>query len=761
MKATDGKASDRVRAMSGTKWSFFRAGGVDQVILKSGADLEALPTLDKKLWVALACPTMGTEIDEKTLELIDTDKDHRIRPPEILAAIDWASHAFKDLDIMFEKGADLPLSALDPEDEEGKAVIVSAKRILKDQNKKEAKSISLDDVLAMHEVFAQTRFNGDGIVPADSTDDEGLKKVLDDVMLAAGAVSDRSGKLGVDKTIVEAFFKEANELVAWDDESKAAGILAFEAKTAAAAAALVDVEAKIDDYFTRCRIAAFDGRGTVLLGASEADLESLANKIISKEEGDVVRLPIAKIDTAALLPLEGGVNPAWAGKLATFREATVKVVLGDKRTLNETDFADIKARLAPYRAWLAKKPLVNADKLGLVRIRELVVSDVRAQIESLIAQDAALGSDYAKITLVEKAVRLRRDLVLVLRNFVNFADFYSRRKGSFQAGTLFLDARSCDLCIRVHDSGKHAALAGLAKAYLAYCECARVTKEGVHEKMTIVAAFTAGDTDNLMVGRNGVFYDRKGNDWDATIASIVENPISVRQAFWSPYKKLLRMIEEQVAKRAADKEKASHGHLDSAALAAGNADQTVAVVETPPPAAAPTPEAKKGIDIGTVAALGVAVAGISSFLGLIFGKFVDLGVWMPIGIVALLLAISGPSMLIAWLKLRQRNLGPILDASGWAVNARCKINVPFGASLTQVRELPEGAERTAVDPYAETKPPWLLYLFLVIVVALGITWALGKLDGYLPTKAQAATVLHKAKPAGSVAPAASASPAPK
>ena len=38
---------------------------------------------------------------------------------------------------------------------------------------------------------------------------------------------------------------------------------------------------------------------------------------------------------------------------------------------------------------------------------------------------------------------------------------------------------------------------------------------------------------------------------NATITKIVSNPISIRQAFWSPYKKLVRLIEEQIAKRAA------------------------------------------------------------------------------------------------------------------------------------------------------------------------------------------------------------------
>src|SRR5206468_12511890 len=101
--------------------------------------------------------------------------------------------------------------------------------------------------------------------------------------------------------------------------------------------------------------------------------------------------------------------------------------------------------------------------------------------------------------------------------------------------------------LTVEDPARHALMAGLAGTYLAYCDCAR---KATGEKLQIVAAFTGGDSDNLMVGRNGLFYDRKGKDWDATITKIVDNPISIRQGFWSPYKKFARMIEEQVAKRA-------------------------------------------------------------------------------------------------------------------------------------------------------------------------------------------------------------------
>jgi hypothetical protein len=84
-------------------------------------------------------------------------------------------------------------------------------------------------------------------------------------------------------------------------------------------------------------------------------------------------------------------------------------------------------------------------------------------------------------------------------------------------------------------------------------------------------------------------------------------------------------------------------------------------------------------------------------------------------------------MLIAWFKLRQRNLGPILDANGWAVNARAKINIPFGTSLTGVAKLPEGADRSLIDPYAEKKHVGLYYLAGGVVVVLLIwgAWLVG------------------------------------
>ena len=322
---------------------------------------------------------------------------------------------------------------------------------------------------------------------------------------------------------------------------------------------------------------------------------------------------------------------------------------------------------------------------------------------------------------------------MLLNNFVSFKAFYRREGAIFQAGTLYLDGRSCELTVQVQDTAKHAVLAGLAKTCLAYCDC---TRQG--QKMSIVAAFTAGDIDFLFVGRNGVFYDRQGRDWDATITKLIENPTSVAQAFFAPYKKFVRVIEEQVAKRAAASEAAGQGTLTSFATKLTTADQAAAAGAAKTPAApAAAPRTAGRVDVGTVAAIGVALGSISAVLVAIFGKFVDLGQWIPVALIGIIAAISGPSMLIAWLKLRQRSLGPILDASGWAINGRMKVNVRLGGMLSQTAHVPPGARRVARDPYRERHGTTGFAAAVVLALALVVlAWRMDWLDHRLPTALQ-------------------------
>lgn len=731
------------------RWQFFRAGGVEQVSLRNGADIANLPTLNQKLWVALACPTRGLEFDTKTLDLLDADKDGRIRAPEVLAAVQWASEVFVKMDDLLGGSDTLPLAAINSKTEAGSRVLVGAKRILENLGKGNAGAISLADVADTSKIFAATQFNGDGIVPANSAKDDATRTAITDIIATHGAVTDRSGKPGVDQAKVDAFFAEAAALSAWHAQGETdKAVLPLGDATAKASAALKAIKVKVDDYFARCRLAAFDPRAAGPLNRAETEFVTLAAKDLTCQAEEIAKLPLARVEAGRPLPLQAGLNPAWADAVASFVTNAVTPLLGPGRaSLSEADWQALQAKLAPYEAWAASKPASAVEKLGLARVRTLLSANAKEKISALIKQDAALETENAQLATVEKAVLFWRDLARFLNNFVNFSEFYSRKGAVFQIGTLYLDGRSCNLCLPVADAAKHATLAGLSAAYLAYCDC---TRPG-GEKMSIVAAFTGGDSDHLMVGRNGVFYDRKGRDWDATITKLVPNPISLREAFWAPYKKFVRMIEELVAKRAAAADAQSQAKLTSAATALATADKTA-------PGAKPI-EPKK-IDVGTVAAIGVAVGGIGAMITGILSAFFGLGIWMPIGIIALLLLISGPSMVLAYLKLRQRNLGPILDANGWAINGRARINVPFGAALTDVAALPPGSERSLQDPFAEKRRPWGFYIFLLVLLALGLSWYLGKLDRYLPGQVRSTTVLGTNAPAFKAVPGAEQPAAP-
>ena len=700
-------------------WSFFRAGGFDQVKIETGEDIAAIDQLDQKLWAALSCPTRGLEFDNKTLDLIDTDKDGHIRVPEIIAACKWACAMLKDPEQLVLESSELPLAAINDGNPEGKQILASAKQLLLNLGKPNDAAIDIADTTDTARIFAQTRFNGDGIIPADSAGDDFTKGVLENLIAIEGALTDRSGKPGADKAKLDHFFAELQAYIAWLDQAQgqAATILPLGEATAAAFGACAAVAVKVDDYFARCRLAAYDARAQAALNRQEVEYLAIAAKDLSITVEEVAGFPLARIAPDKPLQLTAGLNPAWAGRIEALAQLTIKPILGEKVELSEADWKKIKSTLAGYGAWQTGKQGATVEKLGEARIREILGSSAKGTIEQLIAQDKALEPEANAIATVDKLVRYHRDLYRLLINFVNFRAFYQQEdQAVFQAGRLYLDQRSCDLCIRVEDAGKHAGMALLSRAYIAYCDCTRKGATGT-DKLTIAAAFTSGDGDNLMVGRNGVFYDRKGQDWDANIIKIIECPISIRQAFWSPYKRAIRMVEEQIAKRAAAADASATNNLVQAGAVAS------ASGPAPAPAAAP---AKPKIDVGTVAALGVAVGAITGAMGVILQAFFGLGMLMPLGVVGLIVMISGPSMLIAWLKLRQRNLAPLLDANGWAVNTHARINIPFGTSLTGLPKLPRGSHRDLRDPYAEKHHGryWTIVVVLFVLL-MGAIWYMG------------------------------------
>lgn len=300
---------------TGHRWRFFRAGGFDQVRIESGDDLAHLAGLDQKLWVALACPTRGIEFDTRTLDLIDTDKDGRIRAPEILAAVKWACAAVKDPGVLVKGGTSLPLAALNDQTPEGKRLLASAKRVLANLGKGTATDITLDEATDTARIFAQTCTNGDGIVADDATPDAAVKAVIGEIIACMGPEADRSGKPGVSQAKVDGFFAACQAYADWcgKGEADAATVLPLAAGTAAALAAYNVVRAKVADYFARCRLAAFDARALAALNRQEGDYLAVAAKDMDITAAEVAGFPLRGSSRGGPCPWARGSTPPGPG----------------------------------------------------------------------------------------------------------------------------------------------------------------------------------------------------------------------------------------------------------------------------------------------------------------------------------------------------------------------------------------------------------------------------------------------------------------
>lgn len=151
-------------------WSFCSLGGVTRVKISSGEDIAHLRELDRKLWTVLSCPVDGLIFDRKTLDILDSDKDGKIRVDEVVAAAEWLTSVIKDKDLILEGRDSLPIASIDTGNPTGERLARSAKQILANLGL-EKNEISLSDTADSVKIFAKTIANGDGIVCPDPSQD--------------------------------------------------------------------------------------------------------------------------------------------------------------------------------------------------------------------------------------------------------------------------------------------------------------------------------------------------------------------------------------------------------------------------------------------------------------------------------------------------------------------------------------------------------------------------------------------------------------
>ena len=692
-------------------WQYCSVGGVVRVKVASGEDLAHLGELDQKLWTVLSCPTKGLEFDSKTLELMDTDADGKIRVPEVVAAADWLTSVIKDKDSILEGRKALPLALIDTENEAGQKLYDSAKRIL-DYLGLEKDELALEDIEDTTRIFAGTKFNGDGVITAVSADGDDLKKTVGQIIETVGSAVDRSGEAGVTAELIEQFYAAAEAYAAW--QAAGAEALPYGEGTEAVNAAVEAVNAKVQDFFMRCKLIAFDEAAAPAVDVDIEKIVAIAGGNLADQAADIATYPIARPCKEQVLPFTG-INPAWKAAVDTVK--ALVPAFADKDGVTEAGWNEVVASLAPYNAWKAAKAGAEVEPLGLDEVKAVLAADGKPALLALVEADKALEAEASGIDEACKLVLYYANFAKLLNNYVILSDFYTRdpeKLAVFEVGKLYIDERCCDLCVRVEDMGKHADMAGLSNMFLIYCTC---TSKAKGETMNIAAVMTAGSIRNLRPGVNGVFYDREGKDWDAVITKVVDNPISVRQAFWSPYRKFGKFISDKIDKSAAEKDAKGMNTMTNISDSATNKPKDGVNAATK---AAPFDVAKFA---GIAAMVTMAIAAVAGVLTMILKALKGLVWWKWLILIAILmLIISGPACFIAWRKLRRRNLGPVLNANGWAVNSAVLVNILFGKTLTSVAKYPKVHP---ADPYSMRPPLWkriLRWLIFLLVVAFGVLY---------------------------------------
>lgn len=726
------------------KWNYCSVGGVVRVNIQSGEDIAHLGELDQKLWTVLSCPVDGLEFDHDTLRLLDTDGDGKIRVAEVVAAAQWLTSAVRDKDSILKGESVLSLDQINTDTPVGQTLHASARQILSNLGK-DAASISIDDTKDSVAIFAGTKLNGDGIVTEASTDDADLKSVISAVIATVGSCTDRSGAPGVNAGQVETFYSALADYAAWRDAADAdrGSVLPYGDNTAAALAACEELNEKVSDYFMRCKLISFDADAAAAVDVSVEKISAISGLNLSTCSDEIAQYPLARPTADGVLPLDA-VNPAWKSAFDRLKSLVLDVELPGKTGITEADWSALMGRFSAYKAWMGAKKGAEVEGLGIDAVKAMLAADRKSEILAIIDADKALESESKSIDEVNKLMHFYRDFYKFLSNYVIFSDFYSKKKAVFQIGKLYVDQRCCDLCIRVTDMGKHADMARLSGLFLIYCSC---TSKAKGEKMDIVAAMTDGSIENLRPGVNGVFYDREGRDWDAVITKVVDNPVSISQAFWSPYRKLGNFVEEKINKAAAEKDTKVIASLQTKV-------DTVSVPAAGEPVKPPFDIAKFA---GITAAIGMAVGAVGVAVSSIFKGLFSLKLWqLVLLIVGLMTVISGPACFLAWKKLRKRNLGPVLNANGWAVNSDVLINILFGNTLTSVAKYPK---MRIYDPYSMKVPAWkriLRWLIVLIIAAFASLYFTDHLRWMGIERKPLMTVVETAAEAASDAPASDA-----
>lgn len=678
---------------------FRNFGGIYQFVVESADDLAQIHELDPARWAATSAPLRDLQCDAAFLAHVDAEHTGRVRAAQIIKARDWLFERLAQRKVLTERVEVIALDTLKG-DGPGEKLRAAATRVNREQKVAEPSKITLADVRAFKAGYAKFLANGDGVVPPDVVPEAEVAAFLRDIIAAVGSVKDRGGGDGIDAALLEKFTTQGRAYLDWTGKAKDAAVWGDDTATAAALCAKLD--AKLEEYFLHCDLLRQETPADTVLKLKEDELRALRAKDAAAIEAYLTASPLAAPDARGVLRLDGAVNALFRADLADLKAKVLSRALGASvNELTREAWRKARATFAPWSDHEKAKPAGAFDPIGAAKLKTLLDGPLPARVTHYIELDKAAAPELEQVDDVEKLLLYVRWIVDLANNFVNFSTIY--RPGGHalvDRGSLVIDGRRLDFCVRVFDRGAHKPVASESLIFLVYAKV--MEKEGGGETFEIVAPVTGGEKGRLRVGKRGVFYDNDGKDWDAEILEIVENPISVREAMFAPFRRASKFVSDKVEAWVASKAEAQQQGLSSATESAVTQaqEQAARVGEAPAPPTPPGPPAppapSEGLNVNTlILGGGVALAGLGAVLASLFNALTSLSGWLAIfGVVG---AVMASSALLAWLKLRKRDVSVLLEASGWAVNVHTNVTARIARRFAYTPDLPKGSSLDATD----------------------------------------------------------------
>lgn len=663
--------------------------------IESVVDLRSALELDEALWVATSAPIGSLRCDEVFLRMLDRDGDGRIRAEDFKQTIEWAFETLSD-PLGIEQCSDsLRITSINSSSADGKRIQESIKKILARLDRAQAGEISLQEIRSVRLEAETNPVSEAGVVlPEAAPPEEGIGEFIEDVISSVGGVPHPSGTTGLDQEKLEEFFRQATEYLDWHrkgalskGESKSE-ILPLGDSTEEGFQALSAATEKMEQYFFQCEMLALDEKLGDFLFPTEVELRQTDFADTAQIEKLLREAPLAQPRADRSLDLNGPFNPFYQDAIERLKEKAIYPLFGrQSETLTLNQWKELKATFEPFDKWKKALPQNSVEPLGAAKLEKYLQGNYRTKVETLIARSAGTALQLENIRLAEKLVCCQAYLLELANNFISFPDLYDPQgRALFDMGCLIMDGRKFNLAVGVGNRGEHVKIAESSNIFVLYVE---ITGGREGKSFEVAVPVTSGGRGNLVVGKRGIFFDETGRQWDARVTHIIENPISLTEAMSAPFRKIGALITGKIEKwtSSADKEL---GTLTQQSI--GQVRQGAPQATTP--ATAQSTVAGRGVMAGSImAGGGVAIAAIGSSLGYLTKIVSEYGHNILWAVGGAILAVLIPTMVLAILRLRRRDLSAILEGSEWAINARMRLTRDQCRYFTERPPFPKGSHK--------------------------------------------------------------------